>query len=387
MTSPVSNPFPPASTASSTTLPVTWFGGTAETETADPNGDDDSCELVAVRIERTSANSRRILGEIVVDATIDDVWGILTDYDRLAVHVPNLVESRIVQRQTPDRKPGDGSFQCRLFQKGAQKIVGFEFGASVTMDMIERAYTTEKNEITTETRIIQFKCHDSFFFQTFDGEWKAVEQINKGSGGAAVETVLSYVVDVRPKGPVPVAALEWRIREDVPTNLRAVKTAAMLRQRRNQSRKATTTTTTTIANTIPSLKDTQESLNVYDKGNKLRAPKETVALPFQRQTTTAATVTRSGSIHNDNDTTTTSMTPRQRQEQQAAAAARRALRAPRVSAFAQAATPPPRSRRASSSSSSSGSSLPPKNAAPPRRMKVKVDWDDNETLGAYLKQS
>ena len=47
-----------------------------------------------------------------------------------------------------------------------------------------------------------------------------------------IETVLSYVVDVRPKGPVPVAALEWRIREDVPTNLRAVKSAALLLQQR-----------------------------------------------------------------------------------------------------------------------------------------------------------
>ena len=34
-------------------------------------------------------------------------------------------------------------------------------------------------------------------------------------------------MDVRPKGPVPVAALEWRIREDVPTNLRAVKAATL----------------------------------------------------------------------------------------------------------------------------------------------------------------
>merc|ERR1712025_278834 len=42
-----------------------------------------------------------------------------------------------------------------------------------------------------------------------------------------IESVVSYVVDVRPKGPVPVAALEWRIREDVPTNLRAVKAATL----------------------------------------------------------------------------------------------------------------------------------------------------------------
>lgn len=74
-------------------------------------------------------------------------------------------------------------------------------------------------------RGITFKCADSFFFQEFDGEWKVTETIDPNT--RRPECLLSYVVDVRPKGPVPVAALEWRIREDVPTNLRAVKRAAM----------------------------------------------------------------------------------------------------------------------------------------------------------------
>ena len=39
-------------------------------------------------------------------------------------------------------------------------------------------------------------------------------------------TKLFYMVNVKPKGPVPVGALEWRIKEDVPTNLRAVKVAS-----------------------------------------------------------------------------------------------------------------------------------------------------------------
>jgi hypothetical protein len=66
---------------------------------------------------------------------------------------------------------------------------------------------------------------DSQFFSEFDGAWTVKEQRNPATG--QVETLCSYVVDVRPKGPVPVAALEWRIREDVPTNLRAVKAATM----------------------------------------------------------------------------------------------------------------------------------------------------------------
>jgi len=213
---------------SPTSLNVWWFGGTETAERVEP--DQDSCELVAVRIERTSPNSRRILGEIVAPVPIDDVWAILTDYDRLAMHVPNLVESRITQR--PGRgEPGDGSYQCRLYQKGAQKIIGFEFAASLTMEMKEniKKFTTTAQSTgairgVKDERSIAFKCVDSFFFQEFDGEWKVEAKI--GADGQP-ETLLSYFVDVRPKGPVPVAALEWRIRQDVPTNLRAVKRAAM----------------------------------------------------------------------------------------------------------------------------------------------------------------
>eukprot|EP00429_Kryptoperidinium_foliaceum_P054579 CAMPEP_0176081194 /NCGR_PEP_ID=MMETSP0120_2-20121206/40615_1 /TAXON_ID=160619 /ORGANISM="Kryptoperidinium foliaceum, Strain CCMP 1326" /LENGTH=253 /DNA_ID=CAMNT_0017414963 /DNA_START=259 /DNA_END=1020 /DNA_ORIENTATION=- len=201
----------PAAT-SSTALQVWWFGGSESNEVN--NQGDDSCELVAVRIERTSANSRRIAGEITVPAAMESVWSILTDYDRLAIHVPNLMESRITQRNGPG-SAGDGKFRCRLFQKGAQKIIGFDFSASVTMDMTERL-------ISSGERCIDFKCVDSQFFNTFDGRWTVKEQA--GPTGEP-ETVCSYTVDVRPKGPVPVAALEWRIREDVPTNLRAVKAA------------------------------------------------------------------------------------------------------------------------------------------------------------------
>ena len=86
-------------------------------------------------------NSRRISGEIYVDRELRDVWAILTDYDYLSTHVPNLVESYRVDEVGRMKGPG----RCRLYQKGAQKIAGFEFGASVTMDMEERFYDENTN--------------------------------------------------------------------------------------------------------------------------------------------------------------------------------------------------------------------------------------------------
>ncbi|GMH65045.1 hypothetical protein TL16_g09190 [Triparma laevis f. inornata] len=203
-----------SSTSSPTALNTWFFGGT-------PRSDDDrdQCELVAVKIERTSANSRRIGGEITVDGTIEDVWSILTDYDHLSTHVPNLVESKTVPSPNPV-----GPGRRRLYQKGAQKIVGFEFGASVEMDMEERFYDEASLARlgVKEMRKILFKCVSSQFFSTFDGEWKLEYLPNT----PIPQTRVTYVVDVRPKGPVPVIALEWRIREDVPTNLRSVKIAS-----------------------------------------------------------------------------------------------------------------------------------------------------------------
>mmetsp|Transcript_40949 Transcript_40949/g.87226 ORF Transcript_40949/g.87226 Transcript_40949/m.87226 type:complete len:341 (-) Transcript_40949:805-1827(-) len=221
---------------------VWWFGGTpgAPSETTTSG---EECELVAVRIDRTSSNSRRIAGEIVVNAPLTDVWAILTDYDNLSTHVPNLVKSR--RLSSGPGEAGDGTHECRLYQRGAQKIVGFEFGADVTMDMTEKIVvpgTTGKivkshdtdpalgNPVSSaglfpEERRIDFKCVDSQFFTEFDGTWRVVQMPDNPFTGEA-ETTVSYTVEVRPKGPVPVAALEWRIREDVPTNLRAVKRAA-----------------------------------------------------------------------------------------------------------------------------------------------------------------
>jgi hypothetical protein len=232
---------PPPQWQSSTARSVWWFGNSDTADSIDSAGD--SCELIAVRIEKPTSNSRKILGEVTVPVPLKDVWAILTDYDRLSVHVPNLVESSIKSRPSMGEQ-GDGSYSCRLYQRGAQKIIGFEFGASVTMDMQEKmtSYTSglpsagavgKPNAIRQDAngvshpnneRRILFKCVDSMFFSAFDGEWVAKEQI--GEDGET-ETLLSYVVTVKPKGPVPVAALEWRIREDVPTNLRAVKAAAI----------------------------------------------------------------------------------------------------------------------------------------------------------------
>ena len=123
----------------------------------------------------------------------------------------------------------------RLFQEGAQKIVGFDFRASLTMDMTELA-----EEGASRPTRINFVLVDSAMFAAFDGEWRVqpYSRVRSKTDPTRFEykSKLSYRVNITPRGLVPVPALEWRIREDVPVNLKAVKVAAekLVVQRRQQ---------------------------------------------------------------------------------------------------------------------------------------------------------
>ncbi|KAG8469740.1 hypothetical protein KFE25_006195 [Diacronema lutheri] len=186
-------------------------------------------------IEATGINSRRISASIVIARPPEDVWRILTDYDNLAQHVPNLVVSKRLEH------PGGGP-KIRLFQEGAQKIWGFDFSASLVMDMEE--FFGPEQERRRLQRKIRFKLVESMMLARFDGEWaiqphsRHLAQPTRAAIEAAAargepplkpitqySTKLIYSVNVTPRGMVPVPAIEWRVREDVPVNLRAVKAA------------------------------------------------------------------------------------------------------------------------------------------------------------------
>jgi hypothetical protein len=172
-------------------------------------------------------NSRKITASVLIDCPIAAVWSILTDYNNLASHVPNLVQSYLIK--TPSQTG------LRLYQEGAQKIIGFDFRAALTMDMTEEP--EDENRALRE-RNLTFKLVESKMFSNFDGTWTVKyhsrhKEIDPFTNQIyfKYKTKLTYSVFVRPKGPVPVIALEWRIKEDIPINLMAVKIASEARFR------------------------------------------------------------------------------------------------------------------------------------------------------------
>lgn len=163
-----------------------------------------------VKIEAPARNRRVVSSDIVIHAPITTTWNVLSDYSRLSEFIPNLALSRL----RPHPSPGG----IRLEQCGAQKILGFEFRASVTLDMFE----IDKD--SSEARAIDFRLVESRDFKDFRGTWRMHARTDD-------TTTLYYSVDIVPKGLVPVKAIEWRIGEDVPQNMTAVKLECERRRR------------------------------------------------------------------------------------------------------------------------------------------------------------
>lgn len=182
---------------------------------------------VAISIERPAKNVRTITGSCVVDSSMEDVWAVLTDYDRLAERVPNLVQSHRVPHPDPEG--------IRLYQEGAKRVIGFDFHASLIMDMTEWRQPGPESYM-----VVGFNLVESQMFRDFHGHWRLRDcerQPQEGDTEAAELlsaglycTEMQYRATVQPRGMVPVSALEWHIRQEVPANMLALKAAAEQRR-------------------------------------------------------------------------------------------------------------------------------------------------------------
>lgn len=155
---------------------------------------------VKCEVEVISWRERRIKAEIVVTADVDSVWDSLTDYERLADFVPNLVSSGKIPCPYPGR--------IWLEQRGLQRALYWHIEARVVLDLQELKRSENHRELV-------FSMVDGDF-KKFEGKWSVK------SGKRASVTALSYEVNVIPKFNFPAIFLERIIRSDLPVNLQAL---------------------------------------------------------------------------------------------------------------------------------------------------------------------
>uniref|UniRef100_A0A6N2LBI2 Coenzyme Q-binding protein COQ10 START domain-containing protein n=1 Tax=Salix viminalis TaxID=40686 RepID=A0A6N2LBI2_SALVM len=172
---------------------------------------------VFIEIKKLQKNSRRIRSKISINASLDTVWKILIDYEKLADFIPSLAASKLIDKKD--------NF-ARLYQTGQQNLAfGLKFNAKAILDCYERdlqSFTSGKK------RDIEFKMTEGDF-QCFEGKW-CIEQFTKpkteDSLGQEFETTLSYLVDVRPKVWLPAHLIEGRICKEIKSNLTCIREEA-----------------------------------------------------------------------------------------------------------------------------------------------------------------
>ncbi|XP_059625504.1 uncharacterized protein LOC132268725 [Cornus florida] len=175
---------------------------------------------VEIELEKIGKNSCRIRSKIAINASLETVWNILTDYERLADFIPGLALSQLLEKRD--------NF-ARLLQIGQQNLAfGLKFNAKGIVDCYEKDLESLP---FGQRRDIEFKMIEGDF-QLFEGKW-SIEQCNmdgcKGRNslvGQQFYTNLAYVVDVEPKLWLPVRLVEGRLCREIKGNLLCIREEA-----------------------------------------------------------------------------------------------------------------------------------------------------------------
>lgn len=184
---------------------------------------------VEIEIEKLGNNVRRIRSKVAVGASLQTVWNILTDYERLADFIPGLAVSQLLDKRD--------NF-ARLFQIGQQNLAfGLKFDARGVVDCYEKDLESLP---FGQKRDIEFEMIEGDF-QLFQGKW-SIEECSTGrlqkSGSLSSQefsTTLSYVVDVKPKMWLPVRLVEGKLCREIKLNLSCIREAAEKASRKNSS--------------------------------------------------------------------------------------------------------------------------------------------------------
>lgn len=205
---------------------IPLFGGGGGDENEDEEEEEAEEELPSIygggeiEIEKIGNNCRRIRSMIAIEASLQTVWNILTDYERLADFIPGLAVSQLLEKRP--------NF-ARLFQIGQQKLAfGLNFNAKGIVDCYEKDLESLP---FGQRRDIEFKMVEGDFL-LFEGKW-SIEQCNiercedvNSLVGEEFHTTLSYVVDVEPKLWLPVSLVEGRLCREIQANLSCIRAEA-----------------------------------------------------------------------------------------------------------------------------------------------------------------
>ncbi|KAJ7519325.1 hypothetical protein O6H91_20G034800 [Diphasiastrum complanatum] len=181
----------------------TW-SGTKGTYKANRSCCVDEVHLRRLNDPLTSGQHWRVITAITVEAPIEDVWAVLTAYEKLPEFIPNLSQSKVLYREEN---------HVRILQEGCKCLLYMVLHARVVLDLFENP----KFEIAFQ----QVEGD----FDSFHGRWTLDALGNQ-------HTLLKYVVDMKMHKDflLPETIVEEVVYEDLPENLCAIRDRVELGQ-------------------------------------------------------------------------------------------------------------------------------------------------------------
>jgi hypothetical protein len=200
-----------------------------------------------VYIEMSPSNSRRIYTGVDIMSNIDSIWDVLTAFDKLQDVVPSLVKNEVVSLT------GNGG--ARLSQVGGAKVLpGVTFTAKTVLDVsvyteanpMPASMLTIRNSTVCDTWGVSapltrgvfprpdsmdfLPCRDIAIqnvvgegdFEHYQGVWR-MQSLPSCAPDGNNATRLTYAVEIKPKGFLPVKLIEGRIAVDLKANLAAIR--------------------------------------------------------------------------------------------------------------------------------------------------------------------
>ncbi|MEM8502880.1 MAG: SRPBCC family protein [Cyanobacteria bacterium P01_D01_bin.1] len=149
--------------------------------------------VVNISTEKRPARERRILASVIIPQPVENVWQVITDYEKLSDFIPSLTSSKLIP---------NSEGRTRLEQVGTQCFLRVKFCARVVLDMTEN-FPHEVGFLMKEGD-----------FKRFEGFWK-LEPADQG-------TKLSYDLLVKAPAAMPTPLIERHLRNNLISNLLAI---------------------------------------------------------------------------------------------------------------------------------------------------------------------
>ena len=156
-----------------------------------------SIELLDVK-----SDTKRVVAEVAVQADLETLWDVLTDYEALPSYVPNLEKCEILGRQKG---------RVRLRQVGCSQSLLWRLEAEAVLEIDE----IKKSSLRREVR---FRCLRGDF-DRFEGCWILESDV---SSSAHMTTFLRYELSATPVSSLPSQIVSYVIKAGLPSNIRAI---------------------------------------------------------------------------------------------------------------------------------------------------------------------